>query len=348
VPEFGERIISKMTALEFTTPPKSRAWLFLLLRWAAALLIVALLIHFLPMAPLREALSHIPLPRFAVLLVIYSLALTVGILKWHLVVNSADARLPFAVSAQCYAGGIFGALFLPSIVGGDVVRLTVGISHSRRPTSVVTGNLTDRIVDMGAQLALAFSGMSLLAGSAPSLILPSARRLLLIIAIAGVLLLLSLAALRPLLRGRAIRLRRRLVQVRRAIREVARHPGRLLLSWLLGICVQGTFLSITMLLGIACGLHLPLRVWLFAWPLSKMAAVLPITQGGIGVREAAMVALLVPFGAPAAQVLATGIASEGIVIAGGLLAGLSAFLLRRQGARRHRQAEPLASASQQT
>ena len=56
---------------------------------------------------------------------------------------------------------------------------------------------------------------------------------------------------------------------------------------------------------------------------------LPLTQGGIGVREAALVALLAPFGAAPPLVLAAGLVWEGIVIAGGLIAGLVAFVLRR-------------------
>ena len=111
---------------------------------------------------------------------------------------------------------------------------------------------------------------------------------------------------------------------------MARRPHRLAFGWLLGTSVQGTYILLTALLGISCGLGVPLRVWLFAWPLAKIAAVLPITQGGIGVREAALVVLLVPFGAPASAVLATGIVWEGVIIAGGLLAGATAFLLRQR------------------
>jgi uncharacterized membrane protein YbhN (UPF0104 family) len=133
---------------------------------------------------------------------------------------------------------------------------------------------------------------------------------------------------RPLLRGRSIRFRRRLAQLRHAIRAVSRRPHRLLFGWLLGTSVQGTYVLLTALLGVTCGLRLPLRVWLFAWPLAKIAAVMPITQGGIGVREAALVVLLAPFGAPASQVLATGIVWEGVIITAGLLAGLTASLLR--------------------
>jgi len=304
--------------------------LLLLARWAAALLIIALLAYFLPLAQLRTAISGISPVRFAGLLVIYLLALTVGIIKWHLVVNSADSRLPVSVSAQCYAGGLFGALFLPSIVGGDVVRLAVGISRSPRPASVVTGNVVDRLLDAAAQLTLVLLGVGLFPGPLPHLLKIPTRYLLLVgsTAAAGVFILWMVAP--RLLRGRSIRFRRRLAQLHLAQVAVSKHPYQILSCWLLGLCVQGTFLLITMLLGISCGLHLPFRAWLFAWPLSKIAGILPITQGGIGVRETAMVALLVPFGAPAALVLATGIAAEGIIITGGLIAGLTAFLLRRR------------------
>lgn len=305
-----------------------RGWFLLFARWAAALLILGLLVYFLPVAPLRSALSKVPLTRFLAVLLLYLVALAGGITKWHLVVNAANAQLRFRTSAQCYTGGLFGALFLPSIVGGDVVRLAVGISHSPRPASVITGNVADRLLDVAAQLTLVSFGLILLPGSLPVSIRASARHWLIVGAIVATgCFIVSLIVLRPILRGRSIRFRRRVAQLRHAVRSVSRRPYRLLFCWLLGTSVQGTYLLITAVLGISCGLHLLLRVWLFAWPLSKIAAVLPITQGGIGVREAALVVLLVPFGAPSAQVLATGIAAEGIIIAGGLLSGLAAFLL---------------------
>jgi uncharacterized membrane protein YbhN (UPF0104 family) len=309
-----------------------RSWVFLFARWAAAALVLGLLLYLLPLAPLRAALARVPLTRLLAVLLIYLVALTGGITKWHIVVNSAGAQLKFAASAQCYTSGLFGALFLPSIIGGDVARLAVGISHSPRPAAVITGNVADRFLDVAAQLTLVSIGLSLLPGSLPVPLQVPARHVMIAGALAAAVLFSLLLSLgRPLLQGRSIRFRRRVAQVRHAIRSVARRPLRLLAGWLLGTSVQGTYILLTALLGISCGLALPLRVWLFAWPLAKIAAVMPITQGGIGVREAALVLLLAPFGAPASQVLATGIVWEGIIITGGLLAGLTAFLLRRAG-----------------
>src|SRR2546429_3382059 len=146
----------------------SRGWIFLVLRWAAALLVLGILFYLLPVAPLRSALARVPLTRFITVLLIYLVALTGGIAKWHTVVNSAGAQLSFSASAQCYSSGLFGALFLPSIIGGDVARLAVGISRSPRPAAVITGNVADRFLDVAAQLTLISLGlMLLLPGSLP-------------------------------------------------------------------------------------------------------------------------------------------------------------------------------------
>jgi uncharacterized protein (TIRG00374 family) len=281
------------------------------------------------MGPLRCALSRVPLTRFIAVLLIYLVAVTGGITKWHTIVNAAGAQLHFATSAQCYTSGLFGALFLPSIIGGDVARLAAGISRSPHPAAVITGNVADRFLDVAAQLTLVSLGLILLPGSLPVSLQGPAKRALFAGFLAAAILFGLVATLRRLLLSRrSLRIRRRLAQLRHAIRAVSRRPWRVVFGWLLGTSVQGTYVVLTALLGIACGLNLPLRVWLFAWPLAKIAAVMPITQGGIGVREAALVVLLAPFGAPAPQVLATGIVWEGVIITAGLLAGLTAFLLR--------------------
>src|SRR3989441_1348265 len=239
----------------------SRSWIFLMARWAAALLILGILFYLLPVAPLRNALSRIPLTRFIAVLLIYLVALTGGITKWHTVVNSAGAQLSFAASAQCYTSGLFGALFLPSIIGGDVARLAVGISRSPHPAAVITGNVADRFLDVAAQLTLISLGLMLLPGSLPVPLQAPAKRVLFAGVVgAAVFLGLVLGLHRPLLRGRSIRIRRGLAQLRHAIRTVSRRPHRLLFGWFMGTSGQGTYGLLTALLGVACGVRLPLRV----------------------------------------------------------------------------------------
>ena len=307
-----------------------RGWFLILARWLAALAILAILLLFLPWPLLRQAIRRVPATRFIAILLGYLLAHCVGIAKWRMVVNAAGAKLDYSTSAQCYAGGLFGTLFLPSIIGGDVVRLAVGLRRSPNPAAVLAGNVADRFLDVASQAGLVLLGLLLLPGSLRASLRAEASKVLLVLAaLAAGMLLLAVFLHRPLLRGRSIRFRRRLARLRHALRSVSRRPHVLFFGWMLGTAIQTTFLTLTALLAISCGLFLPLRVWFFAWPLAKLAAVLPLTQGGIGVREAALVALLSPFGAAAHLVLAAGLVWEGIVIVGGLIAGFTALLLRR-------------------
>ena len=309
---------------------RSRGWLLITLRWLAAILVLGILFHFLPVDLLKESIRQVPFTRFVAIVIGYLLAHSVGVLKWRMVVNAAGAELDYATSAQCYTGGLFATLFLPSILGGDVVRLAVGLRRSPNPAGVLAGNIADRFLDMMAQAGLVLLGLLLLPGSVPAGLQAQARKLVLVVGAAGVAAaILFLLLYRPLLSGRSVRFRRQLTRLRHSLRSVSRRWPTLVFGWVLATGIQTAFLVLTALLAISCGLFLPLRVWFFAWPLAKLAAVLPLTQGGIGVREAALVGLLSPFGAPGHLVLAAGLVWEAVVLAGGLISGLVALLLRR-------------------
>ena len=313
------------------TETRTRGRLLIVLRWLAAAAVIGVLLRFLPLHLLAEAIRRVPVPTFLAIVLGYLCAHTVGIAKWRMVVNAAGAQLDFRTSAQCYAGGLFGTLFLPSIIGGDVVRLAVGLRRSPNPAAVLAGNVADRFIDVAAQGGLVLAGLLLLPGALPASLQGQARKAMFyFVAAFAVLILLSLFLYRPLLGGRSFHFRRRLARLRHALRSVSGAPHILLGAWLMGTAIQTAFLVLTAKLAESCGLFLPLRDWFFAWPLAKLAAVLPLTQGGIGVREAALVGLLSPFGAAPHLVLAAGLVWEAVIITGGLVSGLGAFLLGRE------------------
>jgi uncharacterized membrane protein YbhN (UPF0104 family) len=223
-------------------------------------------------------------------------------------------------------------LFLPSIVGGDVIRLAVGLQRSARPAAVLAGNIADRFLDVAAQSGLVLLGLVLLPQAVSPEFASRAKLFLSLGIVAAAIVVVTALALwkHVLASGRSIRFRRRLVSWRQAWRSVSRQPQVLVLGWAMGTAIQTAFLLLTAQLAVYCGLSLPLRMWFFAWPLAKLAAGLPLTQGGIGVREAALVGLLAPFGAPGPLVLATGLMWEGVIVAGGLVAGLVALVLGRR------------------
>jgi glycosyltransferase 2 family protein len=125
------------------------------------------------------------------------------------------------------------------------------------------------------------------------------------------------------------KIRRKLVPLRRALRATARRPQALLGAIALGMLLQTLLIVLNYLLGRIVGIDIPLYVWLFVWPLAKISGLAPVTQGGIGVREAAQVVLFAPFGVPGAVALAVGLIFEAIIILGGLTGGAVAWMLGR-------------------
>src|SRR5258708_39150116 len=222
---------------------KSRAWLITLLRWAAALAVLAVLFHFLPVAPLRSALAKVPPIRFAIILFFYLCAHAVGIAKWRMVVNTAGAQLDVSTSAQCYLGGLFGTLFLSSIICGCVVRMAVGLRRSPRPAAVLAWNVVDRFFDVTAQATLVAIGVILLPGSVPEQFRAIAHNIFLIFGALFVALIFAAVLLRKtIFAGRSRRFLRRLARVRPPPPSARRRPQNSSTGWVSGGAISGAFI----------------------------------------------------------------------------------------------------------
>ena len=127
-----------ITALQ-TRSPRS-VFPRILLRFGGSALVLALLFHFLPLQQVWSTFGLLPATLWLAVLVCYLLAHTVGVCKWRLMVNLAGAGLSFPQAARCYFGGLFSTLFLPSIVGGDLVRAGLGLRLGRSKAAVLLGS----------------------------------------------------------------------------------------------------------------------------------------------------------------------------------------------------------------
>jgi glycosyltransferase 2 family protein len=313
------------------TNSSRRSWLRTALRttlqYGGSALILYLLFRLLPGKQVWKALGLLPARLWVLVLVGYLAAHVVGAMKYELVLNLGGAGIPGRQAARCYFAGLFGSLFLPSLIGGDILRMAMALRMSRSKAGVVLGSLVDRITD--------FSSLALLAAFG-SLLVPGAlneanRKIFFAVAVAGTVGALIVAIVVTMFPARrfSIRVRRKLVRLRRAWRSILRQPSAMARALGMSLVVQITFIFLNVLLADACGLHLPYRVWIFAWPLAKLSAVVPVTQAGIGVREAALAALLLPFGAPAVLAVAAGIAWDAVVVGGAIAGGIFALVTGR-------------------
>lgn len=271
-----------------------------------------------------QALGLLPAHLWILVLSGYLAAHVIGAMKYQLVLNLGGAGIPGRQAARCYFAGLFGSLFLPSLIGGDILRVAMALRMSRSKAGVLLGSLVDRITDFTSLALLAAIGTLLVPGALNE----RNRKIFFIVGAVGVAAAALAVIIAKLFRARrfSIRVRRRLVRLRRAWGSILQRPSAMLRALSMSLIVQITFIFLNVQLAEACGLHLRYRVWLFAWPLAKLSAVVPITQAGIGVREAALAALLLPFGAPAVLAVAAGLAWDAVVVSGAVAGGIFALV----------------------
>ena len=305
-----------------------KPWRHPAFRLAGSVVVLALLFTVLPAGELLAAMRGLPLAAWGLAIATYLCLHLIGVVKWRLLVNAAGAGLPFVDAVRAYYSGLFGNTFLPSIVGGDVIRAGVAFGVVRSRSGLLLGSLVDRVQDV--------IGLGLVAGVgvllSPRALAPESRTVFFalgaLLAAGGVAALVMWFTFPA--RRLPIRWRRKFVTVRRAVRATASRPSRLVAALLLGMTLQSLLVVLNWVLGRAIGIDIPLYVWFFVWPLAKISGLLPVTQGGIGVREAAQAALFAPFGVPAVMAVATGLVFEVVIISGGLAGGAIAWLIGRR------------------
>ena len=122
------------------------------------------------------------------------------------------------------------------------------------------------------------------------------------------------------------KIKRKLVSIRRSFSALRSKPSRMIIALVAGMTLQSSLVVLNYWLGLHVGVEASLPIWLVVWPLAKLSAALPVSQGGIGVREAALVALFAPFGIPAVAAVAAGLVFEAVILSGGMIGGLATWM----------------------
>jgi uncharacterized membrane protein YbhN (UPF0104 family) len=300
---------------------------------------LTLLFTLIPWQEARRASSQISLAVWGATLCGFMAGHSLGMAKWRMMVNAGHPNLLWLSAARCYAAGLFANLCLPSIVGGDVLRATLAGKATGRMESAVLGGLADRVGDLVVSgLLITVGGM--LAGRALSGWQAQVVGLSLPISFGIGVACLPLIFRRRLSRWPA-RYRRLIARSLIALRRLRRSPRVALQALLISFMVQSVFILLNAWIGREIGIGIPLAVWFLTWPLAKVAALAPISIGGLGVRDATLASLLAPFGVPVVLSLVSSLIWQSVMIAGGLISGLVWWGLSGRGQVGARKPKPL-------
>jgi uncharacterized membrane protein YbhN (UPF0104 family) len=293
------------------------------LRAAGSVVALGLIFWLVPREALLAGVRSVSLPLFLGVLAAFLGGHVANALKWWLLL---DRRLPFARAVRAHFAGLAANLCLPGAVGGDAVRAGLAHLDMRDGPRLAAGAVADRLIDLIGMACLSLTGLMLLRGEGRGFALAAEIGLVLVAGLA--LLVYGLPRLVRILWTRFPGLPARSLALRSAdaFAGLGQRPGTVLAALALSLSIQALFVWLSAMLGHAAGVDIPFGAWLFAWPLAKIVAVLPISLNGLGVRESSLAALLAPFGAGAAGVIASGLVWQAVIFSAGALGALVLFL----------------------
>jgi uncharacterized membrane protein YbhN (UPF0104 family) len=309
--------------------PAARAHLKTALKVAVTLTLSAWAFSRIDFASLRGRLAE---ANYELLLVSAALLIAGGFAgagSWFCILRTRLPGLGYRQVAACHWSGMFFNSFLPSNVGGDVVKGYIVVRDQGQTGFVVTSLLLDRVINLGMLLCIGVFTLLLQLGRPLS---AAAFLVLLALLLAGVL-----ASARRLAgavrRWQASGLKGKLAGLAEPVFELAATP-RLLLPTLLAALLSQLLKTWQNLYVIAAlGLAIPsFYIW-FLIPILGVVSAVPISIGGLGPREMVAQRLAAPVGVSGTDMVLLSLAGHLVVVLVNML-GSVAFLLDKRAQRR--------------
>ena len=287
----------------------------------SALCLGILLVRYGNDPSLRRSLSNLQPGAFFLALGLLGLGLVLSALRWKILLAAAGVRLGLARAAHLYFVGYFFNALLPTSVGGDVLR--VWALKGTAPLAVVAGSvLVERILGFGCLLLLGLAGSFAAQAAAPA-----RPGLALATALYFVVLWAILRGRIPQRQGSGIlaRILAALTRVRGEIQSYGPHGKAIAAGVLLSLAWQAILIAVNATLSRGMGGTAPTTSLLVLVPVVQALTMIPISLGGLGIREMGYEFFFRAWGLNPAEGVALGFAWLGASMVFALLGGALAL-----------------------
>jgi len=292
----------------------------LIFRFVVSIGILGALFYWLPADEILRGLLSLPATTWLLVIAVFLAGHVVAAMKWRYLLGRTGVETRIDQIIKAHSAGLFANICLPSIVGGDVVRAGLLHRDTGQLAQITAASLFDRLIDTFTLILIAaIAAFSL--GKLPQIELSSSTSAILLVAI-GMAAVTALA-LKYKLFGKFTRVLEKLAQ---PIRLLVSQPLSAFVALGMSLGIQSLFILINIFIARQLGIDVPWPVWFFCWPVAKLIALVPISLGGIGVRDAALVSLLSFYGVAHSNGFTQSLAWQSTLIISGVLAGMFAWI----------------------
>ncbi|MCB9458851.1 MAG: flippase-like domain-containing protein [Anaerolineaceae bacterium] len=300
------------------------------LRWGAIIRViisVGLMVFLLTQIHLEELFQHNLDPGlFAIGILIFWGYMLAWALRWWLLLRGAGENVPFGTLFRTHLLGVFLSLLLPDMVGMDVGRMQEMSRVRDNKVGVVSTVLLDRLLGLGTLIMTALVSLLVLGYQYVGTTVLYLIIVLAVGLIVGWLVFFNKGLMKRF--GWLLNLPfvNRFASTIKSL-YVALHQlqaKRRVLVWAVLMSEVSTLLAVTAVLFLARALgdHTDTVFFYIMMPIVWVVVALPISIGGLGVREAAYVTLFTQVGMDSSLALALSLMHYGMQVMVGVVGGL--------------------------
>ncbi|MEO0092976.1 MAG: lysylphosphatidylglycerol synthase transmembrane domain-containing protein [candidate division WOR-3 bacterium] len=292
-------------------------------------LAIGLLIWLLAKVNIRESLVSMrnANPFYLLLTIIcFFLLILVSVWRWKVILDEKSLSFSLSYLLTVYFATWFFNNVLPTAIGGDVIRIIYTIKDNQK-AQAFSATFVDRMIGFVGLFFFA------LLASAWLLVVQNQTRFL-ILNLVGFLILLVIIFI--LFNDRAHRFFSKIFQrikvfrlgvffdqLYDAIKDYRRKPKALLVSFLLSLLIQAILALSWFYTGYAVGIRIAVSYYFLYCPIIGLLTMIPITIGGLGIRENSFVTFFGQVGVNSVQATSTSllylIVNYGYALVGGIV-----------------------------
>lgn len=282
----------------------------------------------------RDVLRNARLEMILAAFLVLWLGHYICIYRWRLLMKPLMPPLSIPQLFGIYCIGLFFNLTLPTVVGGDVVKMYYAGKPSKSYAQSFASTFLDRDAGMFAMMIIACAALVVYPVSVPgiplSLIVWSAFAAFVLINV-GIFCPYFHRMLTALLRrAHLLRLASKVDTISSAFLIMGKHKGALWWSLVISFINQLSVISVTWIMAVGLGLAVRPSYFLVFVPVVTLISMIPISLNGMGLREYAFLALLGGIGVPAASCIALGVVSSLVLILSSLPGGIVYIFFRNR------------------
>jgi uncharacterized protein (TIRG00374 family) len=299
-------------------------WLFI--RVFVSFIFLGFLFWKTDLSNFSEIFQDLDLTLYLVSLISYTLLFIPLSYRWQLLLQVLGIRVPITRLFTTYLVGVFFNNFLPTAIGGDLVRGLDLYRFTQKGKEATVSVMAERFLGLAALLVIAVTALGF---SYSSIQDPLLVWLILIAAFGYLIILLGLTTpMTFILIARVLQQMKlqwfgqKLLKIPEAITLYKSSPHSLIFSAVLSVLLQALTVIIYYVLSLSLHLNIPLAYLFLFFPVISIVSMAPVSLGGLGIREGMTVYLFQKIGVEPGHALGLSLAWFSIILLTSLLGGV--------------------------